>query len=100
MGACDLSAIAADARLSSRDNKPHGHVSKFARYDLAAGGEFMRRSGMGVMLEPWEVNYSTSGKAGARLATPDEGIRTIVTNENHPGQFDNDTRELSGGRIL
>lgn len=35
-------------------------------YDLAARGEFMRKSGAGVIPEPREVNYSTSGRAGGR----------------------------------
>lgn len=39
-------------------------------YDLAARGEFMRKSGVGVIPEPREVNYSTSGRENGRPATP------------------------------
>lgn len=39
-------------------------------YDLAARGEFMRKSGVGVIPEPRKVNYSTSGRERAAGNSP------------------------------
>lgn len=95
----DLSAAAARRAFVFKIIS-HVRVSKFAGHDLAARGEFMRKSGVGVMPEPLEVNYSTSGRTGGRQLPPKE--RTIVADENHPadsGRFDNGSRERNSTTI-
>lgn len=101
----DLSADLVDASVCLQDNKPRGRVSKFARLRFSGARWIYAevRDGRNTGL-PREVNYSTSGRAGrqtgSRPATPDEGIRTIVADENHPGriEFDNGARNSGESR--
>lgn len=71
-----IGAAAIDARLSSRDNKPRGRVSKFARPARfrRRGGEFMRTFRERAALVPRGGELFDLGeKAGGRPAIPGEG---------------------------
>lgn len=88
----DLSADSVETRAFVFKIISHVAVFLSSRgYDLAACGEFMRKSGVGVIPEPREVNYSTSGREQAAGNSPTKEIRTIVADENHSGRGSSST---------
>lgn len=65
-------------------------------YDLTARGEFMRKSGVGVIPEPREVNYSTSGRAGGRQLPTKEYEQSSLMKIIRAGSSSTMARETRG----